>query len=57
MIHYQGKELTGIFHKTKAVSMIYHYAKVVYQAIRSCFGSGTWRSDRPWLGKDLWKNK
>lgn len=28
----------------------------VYNAIRSCFGSGTWRQDRPWMYSDNWKN-
>lgn len=28
----------------------------VYDAIRSCFGSGTWFKDRPWLKDDSWKN-
>lgn len=30
--------------------------RTVYNAIKSCFGSGTWLGDKPWLGDDLWKN-
>ena len=28
----------------------------IYNAIKSCFGSGTWLGDKPWLGDDNWKN-
>lgn len=28
----------------------------IYNAVRSCFGSGTWLGDKPWLGTDAWKN-
>lgn len=28
----------------------------VYNAIKSCFGSGTWIQDKPWLDSDYWKN-
>ena len=28
----------------------------IYNAVRSCFGSGTWLGDKPWLGTDPWKN-
>lgn len=30
--------------------------RTVYNAIKSCFGSGTWLGDKPWLGDDEWKN-
>lgn len=28
----------------------------IYNAIKSCFGSGTWISDKEWIGDDTWKN-
>lgn len=30
--------------------------RTVYNAIKSCFGSGIWIGDKPWLGNDTWKN-
>lgn len=30
--------------------------RTVYNAIKSCFGSGTWIGDKPWLGSDEWKS-
>ena len=49
-----GKELTILRKKGKAVSAIYRGVKLVWEAVRSCFGSGVWRGDRPWVGKDGW---
>lgn len=28
----------------------------IYNAVKSCFGSGTWLGEKPWLGTDQWKN-
>ena len=30
--------------------------RTVYSAVKSCFGSGTWRQDKPWIGIDTWKS-
>lgn len=44
------KNIGAIYQGTKLVW------RTIYNAIRSCFGSGTWLGDRPWLGSDNWKN-
>jgi hypothetical protein len=45
---------------TKNIGAIYRGTalvwRTVYNAIKSCFGSGTWFGDKPWLGDDTWKN-
>ncbi len=27
----------------------------IWEAVSSCYGSGLWRSAKPWKGKDKWK--
>lgn len=44
----------------KNIGAIYQGSKLlwrtVYNAIKSCFGSGTWIGDKPWLGDDSWRH-
>ena len=44
----------------KNIGAIYKGSQLVwltiYNTIKSCFGSGTWFSDRNWLSDDTWKN-
>lgn len=42
----------------KRIGAIYKGADLVwltiYNTIKSCFGSGTWYGDKPWIGTDDW---
>lgn len=44
----------------KSIGAIYKGSQLVwrtvYSAITSCFGSGIWKQDKPWLGRYTWKN-
>jgi len=38
------------------VQEVYKGARLVWTAIRSCFGAGFWINDKPWLNDEAWKN-
>lgn len=42
------------------IGAIYKGSQLVFltvlNAIKSCYGSGTWIQDKPWLDDDYWKN-
>lgn len=31
--------------------------KLIWEAIKSCFGSGFWISNRPWINNNAWRNR
>lgn len=56
MIFKGGHEIAAIYHGGKAIQVIYKGARIVWQAVRSCFGRGYWVGAKPWIGTDKWKN-
>ena len=56
MIYINGKEITQITVHQKAIAVIYQNGKMLWQAVRSCFGSGAWVNTKPWLYNEGWKN-
>ena len=57
MIIRNGKQVEEIFHGTLPLTEVYHRKYLIWQAARSCFGSGYWINDRPWLNEDAWRNE
>nr|DAQ75209.1 MAG TPA: hypothetical protein [Crassvirales sp.] len=61
---YDGKnnhrEITGMVlggkRITKYYTVINHTARLIWEGIRSCFGSGWWINDKPWVNDEGWKN-
>lgn len=56
MIYKNGKEISQLVINGKILSAVYVGTRLVWQAIRSCFGSGGWINDKPWLNDEGWRN-
>lgn len=64
IVNDKGKQLTVLVVKTpqgfKRVNAIYHIvngvARIAWQAVRSCFGSGMWLNDKSWINDEVWMN-
>lgn len=52
-----GKEITAVTAFGKVITAIYAGGKLVWQTVRSCFGAGHWRNDKPWLNDEAWRNE
>lgn len=56
MIYINGKEVSFIYYGKKAISSVMKGSHLVWQAVRSCFGSGRWVNEKPWIDSEAWKN-
>lgn len=56
-IFHKNKEITSVNYGSRAVNAIYDGARLIWEAVRSCFGKGFWINKHPWENKDAWKNK
>lgn len=54
MIVRNNIELSARYYGKKTISAVYRGAKLIWEAINSCFGSGLWNSDKMWSSTDLW---
>lgn len=57
MINKNKKEIIALYKQGKSIQAVYKGVYLVWQAIRSCFGSGIWVNEKPWFNDEGWKNK
>lgn len=54
MIYKNGIDMTARYYGAKVITAVYHGARLVWQAVSSCFGSGYWQQGLPWTNNDGW---
>lgn len=55
MIVKNGLELVARRKGDMVAQAVYRGLHLVWQAVRSCFGSGRWVGSKPWIGSERWK--
>lgn len=57
MIKIGTKEVTALYLGTRAITMVYKGAVLVWQAVKNCcFNSGWWLKDKLFVNNETWKN-
>ena len=56
MIIKGGKEIIEYYYGKIPLTEMYIGKRLIWELIRSCFGSGYWAPDSPWISEDVWRN-
>jgi len=56
MLNFRGKNIAAMMCNGKMWQALYRNAELIWQAVRSCFGSGVWIDEKPWIDEELWKD-
>ena len=56
MLYVNKREIVALFKSKKTIQAVYKGMYLVWQGIRSCFGSGFWANEKPWVNEEPWKN-
>lgn len=56
MLFHGKKEIVELYKGRLPIIELYLGKFLIWQGLRSCFGSGYWVNNRPWLNDEVWKN-
>lgn len=57
MIYKNYKELTELHLGSRTIAAVYKGTRLLWEAVRSCFGKGVWIKGKPWVNSDNWRRK
>ena len=55
MIRKNNHQAAAVYYGARAIAAVYRGARLVWTAIRSCFGSGVWISEKNCVDNENWK--
>ena len=56
MLHYRNQTIATIHLREHTGEKAYKGSVLVFEGVRSCYGSGAWLNDKGWLADDSWRN-
>lgn len=56
MIYKGSGAIGGVFKGSRIIGAVYKGSRLVWSGIHSCFGSGVWLDEKPWLNEERWKD-
>lgn len=56
MIYKDSKSKSAIITRLKEKVFVFWGTKLKWQSARSCYGTGVWLPEKPWVDNDTWKN-
>lgn len=56
MLRHNQHEIVVRIINSRPIQAVYHGLRLVWLAVRSCFGSGIWVDEKPWLDEEMWKD-
>ena len=51
-----NKDINSLYVGRSNKSFVYLGGKSIWVAVKSCFSSGGWNDDKPWIDEEGWKD-
>ncbi len=56
MLMRNGEIAEQLMMNGELIESMWFNGELIYQGLRSCYGKGYWRPNKPWLDNEKWKD-